>query len=58
MITQGELESLPEIDGVPLYQKDDDGSVTDVYGVLWMIGWHNGVRVKQRMMSQLYVPRP
>jgi hypothetical protein len=35
--------------GKALFQKDDDGAFMDAAGTRWMVGWLNGVRVRQQM---------
>lgn len=52
-ITQEYIDSLPVIDGVALWQEEDEpGFVVDAQGIKWMLGSYKGVMYKQRMLSQ------
>ena len=50
-ITQAELESLPEVENVVLWQPDYEtpSCVTDVDGIQWAIGHYDGKLCKGRL---------
>ena len=41
-----------QVGGVALFMDDDSGMVRDSAGIKWMVGYHNGQKVKQRCASQ------
>jgi len=46
-VTQDELDALPEVRGVAIYQPEhEDMAVVDAHGQGWMLGRYRGVRVK------------
>jgi len=49
-MTQSDLESLPEVGNVVLWQPDDKAPiyVTDVEGVIWSIGFHEEILCKRK----------
>jgi hypothetical protein len=49
-ITQSDLESLPEVDDVVLWQPDDEAPsyVTDTEGAKWAIGFYGGQLCKRK----------
>lgn len=53
-MTQSDLESLPEVDNIVLWQPDDEAPiyVTDVEGVKWSIGFHNGILHKRKVRQE------
>lgn len=52
-MTQSDLESLPEVVNVVLWQPDDEAPsyITDVGGTKWAIGSHNEQLCKRRYIG-------
>jgi hypothetical protein len=50
-MTQQELDGLPEMtEHYVLWQNDSDPtSITDSYGITWMVGWWEGKQYKRKM---------
>ena len=48
-MTQDELDALPEVQGVAIYQPEDEPmAVVGADGERWLLGRHEGRRVKVR----------
>lgn len=49
-MTQSDLECLPEIGNIVLWQPDDEAPiyVTDIESIIWSIGFHEGTLYKQK----------
>ena len=49
-MTQSDLEALPEVHEIVLWQPDDEAPiyVIDVKGVKWAIGFYNGILCKRK----------